>query len=355
MKGSEVITTLICTYKRSELLKKTIESVINQTYKNIKIHVIDDKSEDETENIVNVLRLKDSRIVYECNEKNLGARKNFKYAFSSVETEYFSMLSDDDLLLNDFYENAIEILDKNEGIDFVIFESIKINEKKEFIAANKINNELKIYENHEGLRLFYENKIPHDWTAVVFRKKVADIYLKMNADNDAGVDIRFMAYAIAKCKFAVYSKYASLFTIHKQSETYSRQLMDYYHIGIMLGRYIELLEDNEISEEAKVIINKQLLINLNRNHKKESQFFLIKKYLKSLYNIENITKYEIEKNIDEAKYINQIGKKLFTIINKEINRKIIKISLKIIFYNKINEIKNRKIIMNKVIRELNYG
>jgi glycosyltransferase involved in cell wall biosynthesis len=349
-----MITTLICTYKRPELLKRTVQSVINQTYKNIKIQIIDDYSNDKTEEVIRELIKKDNRIKFEINKENIGPRKNFKYAFSKVETEYFSMLSDDDLLINDFYSEAIEILEKDNNIDFVIFESIKVDLNLRYVAANKIDNELKKYNSVEGIKLFYQNKIPHDWTAVVFKKSVADLYLKLSGGNDEGIDIRFMAYAIASCDFAVYSKYGAIFSVHKESETYSRPLLNYQHIGVMIGRYIEILEDENISHEVKKIVNEKLEKELNRNFKSQAQWFLIKKYIKSIIGLEGITKNEIEKNINEAIYLKKSQKEIFNSINKNLIREILKIIFKIILIKKIKNLKNKNEIMNKVLKEVIY-
>ena len=123
----------------------------------------------------------------------------------------------------------------------------------------------------------------------------------------------------------------------------------------MIGRYLELIADGELKEEAKEVIKKQLISTLNKNHKKQCQKDLIVKYIKSLYGIESVTKIEIEKNINDAIYLETFGKKIFKIINKNIARSIIGILLKIPLYIKINKIEKRRKIMNEIIKELSYA
>ena len=104
------VTALIPTYKRPKLLRRAILSVLNQTHSNLQISVFDNASGDTTEKMVSQLKKNDTRIFYHCHSTNIGALQNFKYAFESVNTPYFSVLSDDDVLAPDFYTNAIEIL-----------------------------------------------------------------------------------------------------------------------------------------------------------------------------------------------------------------------------------------------------
>ena len=105
---SPQITTIIPTYRRPRMLKRAIQSVLNQSYENIKICIYDNASGDETASIVSALAQTDSRIIYQCHSQNIGMAKNFNCGFSHVNTPFFSLLCDDDLLLPDFYASAIQ-------------------------------------------------------------------------------------------------------------------------------------------------------------------------------------------------------------------------------------------------------
>ena len=65
------ISVIIPTYNRANLITKSINSVLSQTYKNIELLIIDDNSEDETETIVK--NINDSRIKYIKLKENKGA------------------------------------------------------------------------------------------------------------------------------------------------------------------------------------------------------------------------------------------------------------------------------------------
>src|SRR5438128_12682354 len=118
------VTALIPTFRRPAYLRRAMLSVLMQTYDNLQISIFDNASGDSTEEVVNKLRINDTRIVYHRHENNIGSIQNFKFAFKSVDTPYFSILSDDDFLAKDFYENAINILDSHPEIGFVILNTL---------------------------------------------------------------------------------------------------------------------------------------------------------------------------------------------------------------------------------------
>lgn len=112
MSDYPAVTTIIPTYRRPELLQRAIQSALNQTYSNLKVCVYDNASGDETAQVVAEIAKKDSRVEYHCHSKNIGAGDNFIFGMKNVDTEFFSFLSDDDFLLPNFYEVAMNGFDK---------------------------------------------------------------------------------------------------------------------------------------------------------------------------------------------------------------------------------------------------
>ena len=103
-----MITTIIPTFQRPLLLKKAIESILAQTYPHFKICIYDNASGDETEAVVKRFMEQDSRIFYHCHLENIGMMANYEFALAKIDTPFFSLLSDDDFLLPEFYALTLQ-------------------------------------------------------------------------------------------------------------------------------------------------------------------------------------------------------------------------------------------------------
>src|SRR3984957_13165227 len=104
------ITTIIPTYKRPKLLRRAILSALGQTISDIQVQVYDDASNDETEEVVRECMRKDGRVKYHRHPRNIGLLQNYQFSLAEVKTEYFSFLSDDDVLFPWFYEETLRAL-----------------------------------------------------------------------------------------------------------------------------------------------------------------------------------------------------------------------------------------------------
>lgn len=103
----------IPTYKRPRLLKRALQSLLNQTYTNWKGIIYDDSPEREAMQVVNAFD--DERLIYKPNEKNLGGAGNIDQCFHTspiVGGMCACILEDDNLLRPDFIEKNIQVLKK---------------------------------------------------------------------------------------------------------------------------------------------------------------------------------------------------------------------------------------------------
>lgn len=91
------LTVAIITYNRCDMLKNTVNSVLNQEYKEFALIVIDNASTDNTFNVVS--EINDSRVFYYCHEKNIGGIENINSAFDLAKTKYLVVFHDDDIML----------------------------------------------------------------------------------------------------------------------------------------------------------------------------------------------------------------------------------------------------------------
>lgn len=115
--GSPRVTVFVPTYNRAQWLRRTIETVLSQTYADFRLVVSDNASPDDTAEVVQ--SFSDDRLRYRRHKHNVGLLENHNSCLRSVDTEYALILPDDDLLHEDHLASAVEVLDTHPGVGFV--------------------------------------------------------------------------------------------------------------------------------------------------------------------------------------------------------------------------------------------
>ena len=131
----EKIDILMATYNGEKYLKEQIESILNQTYKNIRLIISDDASKDSTPQILEEYRKKDSRIEIYLNKENRGVVKNIEFLLEKVEDEFYMLADQDDVWLPLKVEKSIETL-KKQNADLVFGDLEVVDEKLETLYSS---------------------------------------------------------------------------------------------------------------------------------------------------------------------------------------------------------------------------
>ncbi len=115
---NELVSCVVPTYNRAQLLKDAIESTIAQTYPNWELIVVDDKSADNTAEVVKAYAAKDPRIKYFLNpEKGVSSARN--YGIQMSQGQYVAFLDDDDISLPHRFESQLKAMKKS-GSGFLV-------------------------------------------------------------------------------------------------------------------------------------------------------------------------------------------------------------------------------------------
>lgn len=143
MNEKPLVSVIITTYNRAHLLPRAINSVLNQTYQNFELIIVDDGSKDNTEEVVN--SFDDKRIVYYKHEKNKGVLGAKNTGFDLAKGEYNCLLDDDDEFLPEALETAVNKFAElaSKGVKILWFDSVDA-EKEEF-SGSGIRKEGYIY------------------------------------------------------------------------------------------------------------------------------------------------------------------------------------------------------------------
>jgi len=161
-----MITISIPTHNRPKLLKKAIKSVLNQSYKDFELVILDNASHNSTFNLVN--EFKDLRIRYIRSEIN--SIKFINEGFKQNKRKYLMIMHDDDTLSKYFLENQISILEKNNKISAIGSRVNLIDEKDKML--NKIRPIIfkdKVYDRYKFIQDYFLNGDTIPCPTVIYR------------------------------------------------------------------------------------------------------------------------------------------------------------------------------------------
>jgi len=132
-----VVSVIIPVYNAEKFIGKAIESVINQTYQNVEIIIVEDDSKDNTYNICKSYAEKDARIKLYKNEKNLGMMSNWNHALEYVKGKFWAKLDADDWWEQHFIEDCYNIISKDENVGMVSGRYVLIDENDQIIPNSE--------------------------------------------------------------------------------------------------------------------------------------------------------------------------------------------------------------------------
>lgn len=109
--SKDLVSIITPTYNCAKFIGATIESVLNQTYQNFEMIIVDDASKDNTEEVVK--SFKDKRIKYIRLSKNSGPAVARNRAMEEARGKYMAFLDSDDLWKREKLEKQINFIKKN--------------------------------------------------------------------------------------------------------------------------------------------------------------------------------------------------------------------------------------------------
>lgn len=155
----ETIDVLLATYNGEKYLKEQIESILNQTYSNIRLIISDDCSTDNTRKIIEEYAQKDKRVIYYFQENNLGYVKNFEFLLGKVENEIYMLSDQDDFWIPEKIEHSYKKLkDTNSDLVFTDLEVVDEDLKQIYPSYNDymhLTRKIKKYINSYRLEYLY--------------------------------------------------------------------------------------------------------------------------------------------------------------------------------------------------------
>jgi glycosyltransferase involved in cell wall biosynthesis len=190
--------------------------------------VFDNCSGDETSDVVKDLARECTRIRYHCHSSNIGAQANFEFGVHNVETPYFSILSDDDYLLPDFYRRALAGLTANPDAMFWVGMTLNVDERGTIWDARleKWPREGKFCP-PEGV-LSMTGGLAPTWTGIVFRRELLDVLGFIDPETLGPADLDYTLRLGARFPYLVEKHPSAVFTINSGSFSATQPLSSFW-------------------------------------------------------------------------------------------------------------------------------
>lgn len=143
-----LVSIIMPSWNTANFIKDSIQSVLNQTYENWELLIVDDCSTDKTYEVIAPF-LDDTRIKYFQNEKNIGAALTRNKAMREAQGEWIAFLDSDDLWSPDKLEKQVTFMQKY-GYNLSYHEYEKIDEEsralKIYVSGPETINRYKMYQ-----------------------------------------------------------------------------------------------------------------------------------------------------------------------------------------------------------------
>jgi len=213
------ISVCIPTYNYAHYLPLAIESILNQQFTDFELIIVDDCSQDNTEEVVGRFEY-DNRLSFERNEQNLGLVANWNKCLSKARGEYIKFVFADDMLASDQALSMMaSILDSDPSISLVasarhlIDSESRITQLVSHFPAGFIADGPDVIA-----RCLKEDKnLIGEPTAVMFRR--ADSEREFDERYQQIVDLEMWFHLLEKGRFAFIAEPLACFRIHPGQKT----------------------------------------------------------------------------------------------------------------------------------------
>lgn len=167
------VSVIVLSYNHEKFITQTIESVLNQTFQDFEIIVVDDCSTDNS--VAAIKKIHDPRIKLFVHSKNQGCYATHNDAIGKASGEYTSLINSDDIWEKDKLAKQLAYFDKHSNIDVVLTKVTLIDDDGNTLQSNEPNIfDVKNRTSAEWLNRFFTtgNCLCHP--SSMFRKKVYD-------------------------------------------------------------------------------------------------------------------------------------------------------------------------------------
>ena len=310
------IGVLIPLYNTEKYIERCLQSIINQTYKNLEIIIIDDGSTDNSLEVCNKIIKSDKRFKVITRE-NKGVAFTRNELIKKCTSEYFIFIDSDDFIDKNYIEVLCDIMEKH-NTD-IVASHIYLYDK----GRNKKSNNLEttVIDNKQGLKkLLYNHEIQHGPSCKMYKK---ELFNNIEFPNKKIYeDLAIMYKIIDKCENIALTEYQGYnYVYNKEGITkseFSSLEISMLEYGEEIFEYVTKKYDQELLLPAENILVEQsieLACKIPLKKQYQNEITRIKKHIKK-YRLDLLKSKDIYFRIKIFLIASFVGLRGIKLINK---------------------------------------
>jgi len=281
------ISVIMSVYNDETNIRKSVESILNQTFRDFEFIITDDCSKDNSLTILREYAKKDNRIVLVVNKENLKLTKNLNNMLDIAKGDLIARMDSDDISFPDRFEKQVNIFINDPAVDFVFTGTIFIdkdgNELCKSWRPEKVDSIL--------TKMKFKNFIPHP--TILAKKELFFKAGKYTELNGYGQEDKELWEKLISLKAAFYYVKQPLlyyrlnpkgvsYTVSSQGYSYSYKLICYCVDNYANFRAIALLRKylNHLSFIEIILIIFKILIPLKLRLLRIELIYFIRSYFR---------------------------------------------------------------------------
>lgn len=253
MNTNKLISVIIPLYNKEKYVAETIKSVLNQTYANFELIIVNDGSTDNSLKVVEKFKDKRIRIF---SKENGGQSNTRNYGIKKSKGAFFTFIDADDMWYKDHLTNLYNVFLQHND-DNIFCDKYTSDKKTNFLE----NDTITIIEKNNILNYFYKSQFLFSLCNCLIKKKHIEEYsLNLEEELSIGEDINFILKLNQYSKIYLINKYG-LFYNRDDEDSMMNKLSKYrslphYFKNVAIDKYTS----SEKKEMKKFLQNEYLKI-----------------------------------------------------------------------------------------------
>ncbi len=256
-----LVSVVMSSYNHEKYIAEAIESVLNQTFKDLELIITDDYSTDTSPEIIGSYQQRDQRVKAIFHEKNMGITKTLNDGLDKVHGKYVCFIDSDDLWMENKLEKQLEILNRDDT-KLVWSEGEIINSQGQWtgqLFTRFLNAPL--YKSGDLFQPLLKEQFILLQTLIIRAEYIEN--LRFDSELEYVNDHRLLVDLAVNHEFLFMPEHLAKYRLHGKNITFKKE-SEWAKDKIRIRKYFLTTHPDKISFKAKADINYQIGFYLSR-------------------------------------------------------------------------------------------